>query len=314
MRLNADQVCYPAVIAHRGASGYLPEHTLTAKALAHEQGADFLEQDVVATRDRRLIVCHDLTLERVTDVASAYPGRARADGRYYVIDFDWDEIASLQVVLDPQSRQEPLRDDMRISTFEDELEAIRGWNRDAGREAGVYPEIKEPRWHAEHGIDLTKSVLGVLHDFGYRDASSKAFVQCFDATALRRCREELDSALRLIQLIARDADPFHLTPAGLAAISGYASGIGLNYRRLFDAGATGRIVTSPVVEWVREAGLLLHPYTFSRDGLPDYAEDLEGLLELVFERIRPDGVFCDYPDVAVKLRRRFGRGAPSKQY
>jgi glycerophosphoryl diester phosphodiesterase len=308
MTLSADQICRPAVIAHRGASGYLPEHTLAAKALAHEQGADFLEQDVVATRDRRLIVCHDLTLERVTDVASAYPGRARPDGRYYAIDFDWNEIANLQVVLEPPHRRGPLRDDMRISTFEDELEAIRRWNRDAGREAGVYPEIKEPRWHAEHGIDLTKSVLGVLHDFGYRDASSKAFVQCFDTAALRRCREELDSALRLIQLIARDADPFHLTRAGLAAISAYASGIGFNYTRLFGAEPVGRVATNPVVAWMREAGLLLHPYTFSRNGLPAYAKDLEGLLELVFERIRPDGVFCDYPDVAVKLRQRFGQG------
>ncbi|MDH5620361.1 MAG: glycerophosphodiester phosphodiesterase family protein, partial [Gammaproteobacteria bacterium] len=73
----------PVVIAHRGASGHLPEHTLPAKALAYAMGADYLEQDIVATRDDRLIVVHDIHLDRVTDVAARFPGRARDDGRYY---------------------------------------------------------------------------------------------------------------------------------------------------------------------------------------------------------------------------------------
>ena len=87
----------PVVIAHRGASGYLPEHTLEAKALAYGLGADFLEQDVVATRDHELVVLHDLYLDDVTNVAQIFPGRQRTDGHYYVIDFDLSELRALSV-------------------------------------------------------------------------------------------------------------------------------------------------------------------------------------------------------------------------
>ena len=95
----------PIVIAHRGASGYLPEHTLAAKALAYGLGADYLEQDVVATRDSRLVVLHDLYLDDVTDVARRFPGRHRRDGRHYVIDFDLAETRAIACFRAPQSRQ-----------------------------------------------------------------------------------------------------------------------------------------------------------------------------------------------------------------
>ena len=86
------------VIAHRGASGYLPEHTLPAKAMAYAQGADYLEQDLVMTKDDHLVVLHDHYLDRVTDVADRFPDRARKDGRYYAIDFTLDEIKSLKLL------------------------------------------------------------------------------------------------------------------------------------------------------------------------------------------------------------------------
>lgn len=84
------------VIAHRGASGYLPEHSLPAKAMAYAQGADYLEQDLVMTKDNELVVLHDHYLDRVTDVAERFPDRARKDGRYYAIDFTLPEIKSLK--------------------------------------------------------------------------------------------------------------------------------------------------------------------------------------------------------------------------
>lgn len=90
--LAADKI----VIAHRGASGYLPEHTLPAKAMAYAQGADYLEQDLVMTKDDQLVVLHDHYLDRVTDVAERFPDRARKDGRFYAIDFTLDEIRSLK--------------------------------------------------------------------------------------------------------------------------------------------------------------------------------------------------------------------------
>src|SRR5687767_9176819 len=87
----------PIVIAHRGASGYLPEHTLEAAAYAHALGADFIEQDVVLSKDDVLVVTHDIHVDTTTDVAARYPDRKRADGRYYAIDFTWEELKALRV-------------------------------------------------------------------------------------------------------------------------------------------------------------------------------------------------------------------------
>src|SRR5262245_31828658 len=146
----------PIVIAHRGASGYLPEHTLPAKALAYGLGADFLEQDVVATRDRQLVVLHDIYLDDVTDVAQRFAGRSRKDGRHYVVDFDLAEIETLTV----SERRAPASSAARfpsrfpagtgiagVSTLATELKLIQGLNKSMGRTVGVYPEIKDPHWH-----------------------------------------------------------------------------------------------------------------------------------------------------------------------
>ena len=148
----------PIVIAHRGASGYLPEHTLEAKALAFGLGADYLEQDVVATRDAELVVLHDPYLDDVTDVAARFPGRRREDGRHYAIDFDLVELRQLAV---SERRRSGSRDArfparfppetaiFRIATLEEELALIAGLNRSMGRSVGIYPEIKDPQWHRE---------------------------------------------------------------------------------------------------------------------------------------------------------------------
>ena len=122
----------PVVIAHRGASGHVPEHTLPAKALAYAMGADYLEQDVVATRDGELVVLHDIYLDRVSDIAARFADRARADGRFYVRDFDLAEIKTLKVkerVNADGTRVYPGRFDstdeiFRVQTFAEELEFI----------------------------------------------------------------------------------------------------------------------------------------------------------------------------------------------
>ena len=145
----------PVVIAHRGACGYLPEHTRAAKVLAYAMGADYLEQDVVASRDDELIVLHDIHLDRVTDVASRYPDRARRDGRFYVRDFDLDEIKTLRVhhrrnaddSLVYRGRDGTEGDDFRVLTFAEELALVRTLETAHGRPVGIYPEIKRPRWH-----------------------------------------------------------------------------------------------------------------------------------------------------------------------
>jgi glycerophosphoryl diester phosphodiesterase len=299
----------PVVIAHRGASGYLPEHTLEAKALAYGFGADFVEQDLIATRDGTLVVLHDLVLDNVTDVAQRYPGRQRPDGHFYAIDFLLDELRELRVLerrrdgtdapLFP-GRFPPGAGRFRIATFAEEIEMIRGINRASGRDVGLYAEIKHPRWHRDHGVDIARLALDTLTAYGYTRASDNVFVQCFDPDELRRVRHELGSALKLLQLADRSPSYAELlTAAGLSRVAEYAHGLGPAYAQLVIV-ENGIARASDVAKAAKQAGLLLHPYTFRRDQLPEYAASLDELLELFFAEIGVDGVFCDHPDVAVR--------------
>lgn len=308
----------PIVIAHRGASGYLPEHTLEAKALAYGLGADYLEQDVVATRDAQLVVLHDLHLDDVTDVASRFPGRQRADGRHYAIDFDLAELQQLAVSerRKPGSRSARFPERFpadaalfRISTLEQELALIEGLNKSMRRTIGIYPEIKHPRFHHEHGIDLAGKLLAVLAAHGYSNAGSAAYVQCFDADELRRVREDLGSRLQLVQLVGEEPEyaPL-LTAEGLARVARYADALGPSYKQLVSPTDVPPLRKSPLVDAAKRAGLKLHPYTFRRDELPAFATDFEALVLAFFTEIGVDGLFCDQPDIAARVRDRMARG------
>lgn len=303
----------PIVIAHRGASGYLPEHTLPAKALAYGLGADFLEQDVVATRDRQLVVLHDVYLDDVTDVAQRFSGRHRNDGRHYVVDFDLAEIETLTVF----ERRVPASSAVRfpsrfpaatgiagVTTLATELRMIQGLNKSMGRTVGIYPEIKDPWWHRQHGIDLAALLLTELAAFGYERPQDPAFVQCFDARELARVRDELGCALPLIQLVEPTPEYAEvLTAGGLKRVARYAHGLGPSHSQLA-RDESGAVRLTPLAEQARDCGLRLHPYTFRRDELPPYARTLEELLTFFFVEARVDGVFCDHPDIAVRVRDR----------
>jgi glycerophosphoryl diester phosphodiesterase len=311
----------PIVIAHRGASGYLPEHTLAAKAVAHAQGADYLEQDVVLTRDDVPVVLHDIHLDTVTDVADRFPGRQRPDGRYYAIDFSWDEIQTLRVYervdLDTGQPVYPGRFPGRTGTFRvpsltQEIEFIQGLNRSTGRTAGLYPEIKSPAFHRQAGKDISRVVLEVLNRFGYVSADDPVFVQCFDAQETRRLREELRTPLRLVQLIGENAwqesttDYDQLrTPAGLREVARYANAIGPWIPQVI-AGreSDGRPILTDLVRDAHATGLAVHPYTARWDDIPDFAPDPQWLVSQLFEAAAVDGLFCDFPDRALALRHR----------
>lgn len=301
----------PIVIAHRGASGYLPEHTLASKALAYGLGADFIEQDVVATRDGELVVLHDLHLDDVTDVARRFPGRHREDGRHYVIDFDLAELRELVVcerraagsaaARYPQ-RFPPSTDLFGVVTLQEELALIQGLNHSMGRSVGIYPEIKHPRWHREHGLDLSRLLLATLRSFGYSSEHDPAFVQCFDARELERVRHELGCELRLVQLVRTEAEyqPL-LTVSGLRELARHACGLGTHYSQLVDASRAGKPRSTELAHAAHGAGLELHPYTFRADDLPPYVRTLEELIELCVMESHVDGLFCDHPDVAVRV-------------
>jgi glycerophosphoryl diester phosphodiesterase len=294
----------PVVIAHRGASGYLPEHTLPAKALAHGMGADYLEQDVIGTRDGQLIVFHDLYLDQLTDVADQFAGRARPDGRHYCIDFTLAELRTLRVTerrrRDGPGARFPGRFPVdtglfHIHTLEDELEFVRGLNQSTGRQAGVYAEIKDPAWHEQHGFALGDRVIETLRTFNYRTQDDNFFVQCFDGTELRRVRARFGDELPLIQLMDEGAA---WSRESLATAGEYAQGIGPAIEMAWpDRGLVGT---------ARELGLLVHPYTFRADELAPGFENFHEMLKAFLETLQVDGLFTDFPDVVLSYVRGHG--------
>jgi glycerophosphoryl diester phosphodiesterase len=305
----------PIVIAHRGASGYLPEHTLPAKALAYAMGADYLEQDVVATRDDELVVLHDVHIDRVSNVADVFPDRARLDGRYYVRDFTLAELSTLSVWerMDADGRtvyqdRFPGRSgNFRIHTLAAEIELVQGLNASSNRRIGIYPEIKRPAWHREEGVDVATLMLEVLERYGYRNRDDPVYVQCFDADEIVRLRRKLGTDLRLIQLIGEndwaesDTDYEALrTAAGLRRIADVADGIGPWLEHIYRLdGATPR--SSGLVEAAHAAGLAVHPYTFRLDSLPPGFASFDALVRFVLGDLGADGLFTDFPDLVRRV-------------
>lgn len=297
----------PLVIAHRGASGYLPEHTLEAKALAHAQAADFIEQDVVLTKDDVPVVLHDIHLDGVCDVADRFPDRRRSDGRFYVLDFTLDELRTLRVCerRDPQTGRQvyPGRFPagtgiFRIATLAEELEFLAGLDRSTGRRTGVYPEIKQPAWHRREGHDISPLVLDVLRTHGFAAKADPCFLQCFDADEVQRLRGELDWQGRLVLLVGEApddaADPL-LADGVLANLAATVDGIGPPLSRV--VGPDGR--PTGLVAAAHRAGLVVHAYTFRRDKLPAFAPDTDTALRMLFVDAGIDGLFSDFPDLCV---------------
>ena len=305
------------VIAHRGASGYLPEHTLAAKQLAFEMGADFLEQDIVASRDDQLLILHDVHLDRISDVAEKFPQRRRDDGRYYARDFDLDEIRQLSAWerMRPDGTavypgRYPARSgDFRIHTLTEELELVRELNAAHGRNVGVYPEIKRPAWHKAEGVDIAPQLLAELRAAGYEGRDDPVFVQCFDAGEVRRLKLELDCPYRLIQLIGdnswleSDTDYDALRqPGGIAAVAAVAEGIGPHLSHLVDVENVDGVPTvTELAQLARDNGLLIHPYTFRADDVPPGFATFEDLVQFFVHDVGVDGLFTDFPDRVVAL-------------
>lgn len=304
-----------AVIAHRGASGYVPEHTLVAKGMAHAMGADFLEQDVVATRDHHAVVLHDIHLDTVTDVAKRFPDRKRSDGRYYVIDFDLAELRTLEVLerFDFRSGKPvfPTRCNsgpcgLRIPSLEEEIRFIQSLNRTTGRDAGIYPEIKQPAWHRENGCDLSRIVIGVLNRFGYRDKQSGCFLQCFDEFEVRRIRNELGYGGRLVQLIGHGHDEASGTDyqrlrsmEGLTETARVADGIGPAMDLVLKWSTNGEVETRAFIADARRVGLDIHPWTLRADALPANCESVGDAVTALVEA-GVQGIFTDHPDQVVR--------------
>ncbi len=283
------------VIAHRGASGYLPEHTLAAHAMAHAMGADYLEPDLVMTRDGVLIVLHDIDLGATTDVAEHFPDRRDKKGRWCPADFDLAEIRRLQARerLDGRFRRDSRG--FQIPTFEELLQLLTELNRLTGRNTGIYPETKHPAFHRERGLAMEEPLLAMLAEYGYVRRSDPVCIQSFDPHNLRHIRENLDSDLTLIQLLSEAP-----ATSRLDEIAGFADGIGPDKRLIEDA-QRRPVNNNALVRDAHARGLVVHPYTFRADQLTAGDNCLEDELRRFYLDYGVDGLFCDHPDIASRI-------------
>ena len=323
----------PIVIAHRGASGYLPEHTLAAKAMAHAMGADYIEQDVVLSRDGIPVVLHDVYLESTTDVAQRFPGRAQADGRFYAMDFLLEELRELKVhersSIDTHGNEAAVYPDrfplgpalFGIPTLAEEIDLIAGLDRSRGRSTGLYVELKGPNLHLGRGMDMATIVLEVLAEKGYGDRPQQVYLQCFDGPTLQRLRHEIKTPLPLIQLIGENSwgedsesdYDYMRSPEGLAQVASYADGIGPWLAQVYlGRNPAGEVMLSDLVSRAQALGLAVHPYTFRRDELPAGVGSFEELLDIFFKRAGVDGVFTDFPDTVRHYLQRAGYPGPAR--
>lgn len=281
------------IIAHRGASGYLPEHTLEAYTMAHALGADYIEPDLVFTKDKVFICLHDIHLEPTTDVEERFPKRKRADGHWYPADFTLAEIKELRVHERLPRRFPKSRSSFEVPTFIEMIELIQGLNETTGRDVGIYPELKAPSWHEREGLPMEEAVLEVLARYGYTGPDSKVYLQCFEAPPLRKIRHELGSTIPTVMLIGGGpAGRKMLSKEWLGEVATFANGIGPS-KALIEANPA-------IVQWAHDLGLKVHPYTFRADDFPEkkYAS-FSAELEQFFDRYNVDGVFTDFPDRAV---------------
>lgn len=319
----------PIVIGHRGAPGYRPEHTLASYDLAIALGVDFIEPDLVSTRDGVLIARHENEISGTTDVAEKFPERRTRkliDGKpvegWFSEDFTLAEIRTLRARERLPSRNQGWNGVYPVPTFDEVLALARQRSAETGRTIGVYPETKHPSHFRAIGLPLEPPLLRDLAAAGHVGLEAPVFIQSFEVQNLKDLRRM--TRLRLVQLLeAPDARPWDfvaagdprtygdlMTPAGLAEIATYADGIGPNRRSLLPQGPDKRLLApTPLVADAHRAGLLVHAWTFRDEPAflaPDHGLDPVAEYLQVF-RLGVDGVFSDFGDTALRARARLGR-------
>jgi glycerophosphoryl diester phosphodiesterase len=298
----------PLIIGHRGASGHRPEHTLEGYRLAAEMGADFIEPDLVSTKDGVLIARHENEIGGTTDVEVKFPARRTTrtiDGQtisgWFTEDFTLAEIKTLRARERLLFRSHAYDGQFAIPTFDEVIELAQRLGRELNRPIGVYPETKHPAYFRGIGLPLEEKLIASLAKHGWDRKDAPVFIQSFEPDSLRLLRGK--TSVSLIQLTS---DASMLDAAGLKRIAAYADGIGPEKRLVVPIGADGSVgAPTDLVQRAHAAGLLVHIWTIRVDKqfLP---AGYHGRAEAEFEQFRDlgvDGIFTDFPDVAAKVLR-----------
>ncbi len=331
----------PLVIGHRGASGYLPEHTLAAYALAIFQGADFVEPDLVSTRDGHLIARHENVLDETTDVAShpEFADRRTTkvlDGNtitaWWSEDFTLAEIKTLRAKERiPATRPGNARLDgqLEIPTLQEVIDLVKALEKVEGRKIGIYPETKHPTYFDNLGLSLEEPLVRILEKNGYEGKRDRVFIQSFEISNLKELSRM--TRLPLVQLFGGvNSRPFDVvaaggtltygqmaTPAGLHEIARYADGVGPEKSYVIPR-VGGVLDPANATDFVRNAHaarLVVHPYTFRAENTflptnlrssadPNARGDIEAEIAAYLEA-GIDGFFTDNTDAGVKAVKTF---------
>ena len=316
----------PIVIAHRGASGHRPEHTLAAYALAIDMGADFIEPDLVSTRDSVLVARHENEIGGTTDVATRFPDRKATrtiDGGHvtgwFTEDFTLAELKTLRATERLPFRSHAYDGREPIPTLDEVLDLVARRSRETGRRIGVYPETKHSSYFRSIGRPLEEPLIAALARRGWTTNDAPVFIQSFEVENLRALRSR--TGVRLVQLVAAEGGPADtgvsadvpatyaamITPAGLARIARYADAVGVEKSLVQPIDAEGkRGMPTSLVADAHRAGLAVHVWTLRSDEafLPKaYAGDAAAEWR-AFASLGVDGIFGDFPDVGVAALAR----------
>jgi glycerophosphoryl diester phosphodiesterase len=303
----------PIVIAHRGASGHRPEHTLEAYRLAVEMGADYIEPDLVSTKDGVLVARHENEIGETTDAAAKFPDRQRTqtvDGNsvtgWFVEDFTLAELRTLRARERLASRSHAFDGQFGIPTFDDVIVLAQSLGQARGREVGIYPETKHPAHFRKINLALEDRLVAALGRAGWSSRGAPVFIQSFEASSLRELRTKTE--VRLVQLVTT---PSHVTDLALRVIASYAAGIGPEKNLVQPINADGSLgAATDLVARAHAAGLVVHAWTLRSDPefLPSGYDGDPAREYRTFRQLGVDGIFTDYPDVAT---RAWARPRPS---
>ena len=293
----------PLIIGHRGAAGHRPEHTLAGYRLGAEMGADYIEPDLVATKDGVLVARHENEIGSTTDAATKFPDRKRTrtiDGTsitgWFSEDFTLSELKTLRARERLEFRSHGWDGQFEVPTFDEVIQLAQQLGAELGRPIGVYPETKHPTYFRTIGLPLEDRLLAALDRRGWNTADAPVFIQSFE-TNLRDIRPK--TKIKLIQLIERNVP----TDEELRTITSYADGIGPNTRLVIPAAPDGTLLPpNDLVARAHAAGLLVHVWTLrsepvflSRSYLGDPGAEFRQ-----FRDLQVDGMFTDFPDAAAR--------------